>query len=67
MASIDYNGVAERRRQNGIILSLGDDAVPMVYPFLTNDPQLKQHFIDNKVYVATYWPNGVTITKQRTY
>ena len=69
MASIDYSAVAERRKQNylqlddalkhknGITLPLGDGTVPMVYPFLTMDQQLRQHLIDNKVYVATYWPN----------
>ena len=69
MASIDYDGVAGRRRQNyqlldeaignknGIALPLSADAVPMVYPFLTTDQQLRQRLIDNKVYVATYWPN----------
>lgn len=69
MASIDYDGVAERRRQNyqlldealgsknGIALPLSADTVPMVYPFLTTDKQLRQRLIDNKVYVATYWPN----------
>lgn len=69
MASIDYNSVAERRRQNyqildralikenGISLPLATDTVPMVYPFLTTDLQLRQRFINNKVYVATYWPN----------
>lgn len=69
MASIDYDGVAGRRRQNyqlldeaignknGIALPLSADAVPMVYPFLTTDKQLRLRLIDNKVYVATYWPN----------
>lgn len=69
MASIDYDGVAERRRQNyqllneaignknGIALPPSADAVPMVYPFLTTDQQLRQRLIDNKVYIATYWPN----------
>lgn len=69
MASIDYDGVAGRRRQNyqllneaignknGIALPPSADAVPMVYPFLTTDQQLRQRLIDNKVYIATYWPN----------
>ena len=69
MASIDYAGVAERRRNNfkqldkalgdinGIKWNLADDAVPMVYPFLTSDPNLRQRLIDNKIYVAQYWPN----------
>ncbi|MBR5673735.1 MAG: hypothetical protein IKW97_04985 [Muribaculaceae bacterium] len=69
MASIDYAGVAERRRINfkqldeaighinGIKWNLTDDAVPMVYPFLTEDVDLRQRLIDNKIYVAQYWPN----------
>lgn len=69
MASIDYNGIAERRRQNyqllnealcyknGISLTLATDTVPMVYPFLIDDDNLLQHLIDNKVFVAQYWPN----------
>lgn len=69
MASIDFSGVAERRRQNyqfldkalsnknGMSLPLATDTVPMVYPFLTADMQLRQRLIDSKVYIATYWPN----------
>lgn len=69
MSSIDYNGVAGRRRNNfkqldkalgdinGIKWNLADDAVPMVYPFLTSDPNLRQRLIDYKIYVAQYWPN----------
>lgn len=69
MASIDYPAVAERRRSNfkqlnealgdinGIKWRLTDAAVPMVYPFLTDDPSLRQRLIGNKIYVAQYWPN----------
>ncbi len=69
MESIDYNLVKTKRRdnykflesalskKNGISLSLADDAVPMVYPYLTTDPELRQRLIDNKIYVATYWPD----------
>ena len=69
LASIDYKTVAACRRENyrlldealheinGISLPLDDDAVPMVYPFLTTDPNLRQRLIDNKIYVAQYWPN----------
>ena len=69
MASIDYSGIAECRRKNyrrldealsnknGISLSHAEDAVPMVYPFIITDSQLRQRLIENKVYVATYWPN----------
>lgn len=69
MSSIDYDQAAAIRRQNyllldeaigsknGISLSLAADTVPMVYPFLTDDDNLRQHLIDNKVFVAQYWPN----------
>lgn len=69
MMSIDYKLVKNKRRENyailesalkhrnGISLPLDNDAVPMVYPFLATDPQLRQRLIDNKVYVATYWPS----------
>ncbi len=30
---------------------------PMVYPFMSKDPSLRKRLIENKVYVATYWPN----------
>ena len=46
-------------RTNMIALELDDDAVPMVYPYLTNDASLRQRLIDNRVFVATYWPNVI--------
>lgn len=69
MMSIDYQQVAEQRRQNyllldaalskrnAISLTLADDTVPMVYPFLTDDEGLRRRLIDNNVFVAQYWPN----------
>ena len=69
MASIDYKQASTRRRENygfldealkgknRISLPLADDAVPMVYPFLTDDDGLRQRLIENKIFVAQYWPN----------
>lgn len=69
MASINYQQAALRRRdnyrlldnalkaKNGISLPLTGDSVPMVYPFLTEDGTLRQRLIDNKIFVAQYWPN----------
>ena len=37
-------------------LALADDDVPMVYPYITDDPQLRKRLIDAKIYVASYWP-----------
>ena len=29
----------------------------MVYPYMTDDETLRNRLIENKVFVATYWPN----------
>lgn len=42
---------------NGISLDADNLSCPMVYPFRTTDPLLRKRLIDNKVYVAKYWPN----------
>lgn len=69
MASIDYKQASQRRHdnyqildgalkaKNRISLPLADSAVPMVYPFLTDDEYLRKRLIDNKIFVAQYWPN----------
>lgn len=69
MRGIDYQAVASRRRENfknlneylgatnQLQLPFADDAVPMVYPYLTEDRTLKQRLISEKIFVATYWPN----------
>jgi hypothetical protein len=36
---------------------LSNIACPMVYPYWTDDITLRQKLIDNKVFVAKYWPN----------
>ena len=69
MQGIDYSVVAKQRRENFIQLNkelgssntldlpLEDDAVPMVYPYLTSSEGIREKLIDNKVFVARYWPN----------
>lgn len=69
MQSIDYEAAAKKRRKNFLMLhealgeennsvfSLEEDAVPMVYPFLTPIKGLREKLIENKVFVARYWPN----------
>lgn len=68
---IDYDKVVARRRDNyhylhealgGMnSLSLPDVdsfACPMVYPFMMKtDHNLRKELIDNKIFVARYWPN----------
>lgn len=65
MQGINYRLVAERRRENYeyLRMALGgiplvDDAVPMIFPYTIEDGQtLRKHLIQNRVFVAKYWPN----------
>ena len=69
MSSIGYKSVADRRisnytylhdnlsSSNTLSVDLERESVPMVYPFLSDDINLRKKLIDNKVYVASYWPN----------
>lgn len=67
---IDYEKIVSRRRENYTflhealkkrnLLLLPESesfSCPLVYPFLTNDSLLRRRMIENKVFVATYWPN----------
>ena len=77
MQSIDYEAAAKKRRENyqmlhevlekdnKLVLSLEDDAVPMVYPFLAPIKGLREVLIDNKVFVARYWPNVLDWTNEK--
>ena len=70
LSQIDYDIIIQKRRNNYQILSnvLGDKnqlqlppidsfVCPMVYPFMTDDESLRRRLIENKVFVARYWPN----------
>ena len=74
MLGIDYEAVAQRRRanyqllnealgkENNLELPLEDDAVPMVYPYLAPVKGLREKLIDNKIFVARYWPSVLEYT-----
>ena len=76
MQSIDYETVAKKRRenylamhealasQNNLRLRLDEEAVPMVYPFFVPVKGLREKLIENKFFVARYWPNVVDWTKK---
>lgn len=69
LSSVDYEVAKQKRRNNYSIIdaALGksnlieigfeEEAVPMIYPYLTNDENLRMKLIENKVFVAMYWPN----------
>lgn len=70
--NIDYSKVATTRRLNYLYVDralkecnrmpiyLHTNDVPMVYPFIgISSNMLKSFLIENKVFVATYWPNVI--------
>ena len=69
MQGIDYNSVAKCRRDNHQILqnsleksnhlklSLENDSVPMIYPYFVPTKRLREKLIENRIFVACYWPN----------
>ena len=76
MMGIDYETAALRRRanyqllhealgkENNLELHLEEDAVPMVYPYLVPIEGLREKLIENKIFVARYWPNVLEWAKQ---
>lgn len=70
LQGIDFHLVQGQRKHNYDILrtALQDSNLletpnsneiccPMVYPYRIKDKDLRQKLIDNKIFVATYWPN----------
>jgi hypothetical protein len=80
LKSIDYISIKETRRRNYQILEeaigkdnalkfdLSEEAVPMVYPFLPMQySELKKKLIENKIFIATYWPNVMEWCKKNDW
>ncbi len=69
LCNIDYDLVMNKRKKNFLILDknlsilneltfkLDAKSVPMIYPLLVNNANIRQLLIDNKIFVPTYWPN----------
>lgn len=70
LQSIDYESAKEHRLRvyeelqnqlgdrNKFQFNLAEGDVPMVYPYFIEDgEQKKKELIQNRIYVATYWPN----------
>ena len=76
MQGIDYEQIAQKRRanyqqlhtalgaSNTLSLPLEEDVVPMVYPYLTPVKCLREKLIENKIFVARYWPNVLDWTTE---
>ena len=64
--NINFNYVIQKRVQNFNFLhkklkskfckNANNSNIPMVYPFFSDDENLRNKLIQNKIYVATYWP-----------
>lgn len=69
LSNIDYRHVKKMRiknyqtlysvlsSSNKLNLSLKEGNVPMIYPFYVNDSSLRKRLIEEKIFVAKYWPN----------
>ena len=67
LSRVDMGLVKERRSANfaylkehlptSFSLAMSDDDVPMVYPYITDDSVLRVRLINDKIFVALYWPD----------
>lgn len=69
MGNINYEKIKQNRidnfrtlnkylnNSNESNLQLSSNDVPMVYPYLINDETIRERLIQNKIYIANYWPN----------
>lgn len=69
LSNIEYDKIIKRRRENFKLIHrhLGkrnllrfeytDNMVPLVYPYLSSDLNLKKKLISQRIFVPTYWPN----------
>ncbi|MDD3036336.1 hypothetical protein [Bacteroides sp.] len=68
LKALDYQQIIQRRRDNYMLLSRqlnnrnkikfdisSTDDVPMVYPFWSDQKNLRQHLISQKIFIPKYW------------
>lgn len=71
LASIDFHDAKVKRKENFeflhnklknsnlISIKIGELDCPMVYPYKTTSKNLRKLLIENKIFVAKYWPNVI--------
>jgi hypothetical protein len=69
LSSIDYESVRKKRNTNFYLLhekfepinelkiNINSINAPMCYPLLINDTTVKKRLLENRIFVATYWPD----------
>jgi hypothetical protein len=72
LASINYSTIISKRKanyeqlhksladSNQLHLKLDNNAVPLAYPYLSDNIFLRQKLAENRIYTPTYWPNVLT-------
>lgn len=58
---------AELSKKNLFKFALSDSDVPMAYPLLIENPDLRKKLIDNKIFVASYWPNMEKYSSEKSF
>ena len=80
LKSINYDNIISKRRENfnylaqtlgttnELDISSNPSLVPMVYPFLkVGNNKIFKKLIENKIYIAKYWPNIKSWTQQESF
>lgn len=69
LRNIDYDNIKIKRNKNFnylqkklsetncLSIKSNDYVCPMIYPYFIAENNLRKKLIENKIYVATYWPN----------
>ena len=77
LSSLDYEVIMKKRIANFTFLhdnlkqfnkleipAIDSFVCPMVYPFMSDDESIRARLIENKVFVALYWPNVLERCKE---
>ena len=79
LQSIDYVKMAKIRRENFVYLhkklggineleiTLSKDEVPMAYPFLINNSNLRGQLIAHKIYVPQWWKDAIPYVEKDSF
>ncbi|MBK9162191.1 MAG: hypothetical protein IPM27_11715 [Nitrosomonadales bacterium] len=71
LGAVDFDGARSVRHENFMFLhrelsginpfeiDVAEAAAPLCYPFITNDRDLRQRMIANRIFVPTYWPEAL--------
>ncbi|MGB0868613.1 MAG: hypothetical protein ACPGSD_03355 [Flavobacteriales bacterium] len=79
LRSIPYSKIAVKRRFNYLYLNralaklnklqinLEENAVPIAYPFWTDDETLRDKLLNQRIYTPQYWPNVLKWSQQNSF